>query len=232
MSELTIAFDADDTLWHNEHAFAETEARFVDLVAPWADETTAYAALVACERHRVEFYGFGVKSFALSMIDTACELSDNQMPTASLRTIVGWADALLQMPTVMIDGAAETLARVSAVHRVMIITKGDLHHQMRRIDETRVADSCFDVEVVAEKDVATYDRVLTRHAIDRSRFVMVGNSMVSDVVPLLALGCRAVHIPYEVTFALEVAEADPPPSDLWYRLDTIRELPPLLEKLR
>lgn len=231
MHELTIAFDADDTLWHNEDAFADVEQRFVQLLSPWADKETAYDALVAHERARILSYGYGVKGFALSMIDTACELSDNKIPAASLRKIVGWADELLQMPTLLIDGAAEVLAELSDAHPVMIITKGDLHHQLRRIDEAQIAGYCFDVEVVADKDTATYDRILTRHRIDRTRFLMVGNSMVSDVTPVVELGSRAVHIPYHVTWALETADDNAAPSDSWHRIKTIKELPPLVRKL-
>ena len=229
LTGLTIAFDADDTLWHNEHAFAQAEGRFNDLVAPWATAQEAQAALVAHERTRVTTYGYGVKSFALSMIATAMELSGNQISAAELRTIIDTADELLAMPTVPIDGAIETLAQVSGAFPTMIITKGDLHHQMRRIDAAGVAEHCFDVEVVADKDVDTYRRILARHRIDPERFVMIGNSIVSDVAPLLELGARAIHIPYAVTWALETTAIEPEPSDRWFRVDSIRTVPELLE---
>lgn len=230
-SGLTVAFDADDTLWHNEHAFAAIEHRFAEIMAPWADAETAQAALVRRERARVTTYGYGVKSFALSMIATACELSNDQVPAALLRSLVDTADELLAMPTVLIDGALEALIEVSRAHSTMIITKGDLHHQLRRISQTDIARYCFDVEVVADKDVATYHRILHRHRIEPPGFVMVGNSIVSDVAPLLELGARAVHVPYEVTWALETATCDPPESDRWFRLESIADLPTLIESL-
>lgn len=226
-SELTIAFDADDTLWHNENAFAAAEHKFNDIVAPWAGPETAQRVLVETERAQLDLYGYGVKSFALSMITAACELSNNQIAAATLRSIIDTATELLAMPTVLIDGAAKAMKAMSDSYPTMIITKGDLHHQMRRIAEADVAQYCFDVEVVADKDCATYRRILERHRIDPADFVMIGNSIASDVAPLLELGARAVHIPYEVTWALEMAE-DPEPSDRWFRVESIAEVPELI----
>lgn len=229
-SGLTVAFDADDTLWHNENAFKDVEQLFNELVAPWADAATAERELLAAERRGLATYGYGVKGFALSMIATACDLSDNEIPAATLRQFVDAADRLLTMPTVMIDGAADVLAAVANTHRTMIITKGDLHHQLRRIDEADVARYCFDVEVVHEKDPATYARILQRHRIDPATFVMIGNSVVSDVAPVLKIGAMAVHIPYETTWALETG-ADPDPSPRWFRCASITEVPALLETI-
>lgn len=230
-SPITLAFDADDTLWHNENAFADAEHRFNDLVSPWVDAEEAQRVLVDIERSNVATYGYGVKSFALSMIAAACEVSDHEISARQLRTIVDTANELLAMPTVPIDGAVDTLAQLSAEHPTMIITKGDLHHQLRRIHEVGVADYCFDVEVVADKDAATYQRILARHGVEPSNLIMIGNSVVSDVVPLLEIGARAVHIPYEVTWALETADADPEPSDRWFRLDSITDLPNLIDQI-
>lgn len=228
-AQLTIAFDADDTLWHNENAFADAEDRFNEIVAPWADAETAQRVLIEFERSHVGIYGYGVKSFALSMITAACELSNNEIPASTLRTIIDTADQLLAMPTVLIDGAADAISSISARYPTMIITKGDLHHQLRRIEAADLARHCFDVEVVADKDAATYTRILKRHRIDIDNFVMIGNSLVSDVAPLLELGARAVHIPYEVTWALETAAEEPEPSDRWVRLGSIADLPQLIE---
>lgn len=228
---LTVAFDADDTLWHNENAFAAAEDRFSEIVAPWVDADEAQRVLVDFERDHVGLYGYGVKSFCLSQIAAACELSNNEVPASVLRSIVATADELLSMPTVLIDGAIEALERVSQKRPTMIITKGDLHHQMRRIAEAGVAKYCFDVEVVADKDAVTYRRILQRHRIEPENLIMVGNSIVSDVAPLLDIGARAVHIPYEVTWALETATADPAPSDRWFRLESISALPELIDSL-
>lgn len=230
-SRLTIAFDADDTLWHNENAFADAEHRFNEIVAPWVDADTAQRVLVDFERSHVGLYGYGVKSFSLSMIAAACDLSNNEIPAATLRTIVDTANELLAMPTVLIDGALEAVEAIAARYPTMIITKGDLHHQLRRIAEADLSRHCFDVEVVADKDAATYRRILARHRVEPADLVMVGNSIVSDVAPLLEIGARAVHIPYEVTWALETATVEPEPSERWFRLDTIRDLPALVDSL-
>ena len=228
----TIAFDADDTLWHNENAFARTEHWFNELVAPWADAATAQATLTAFERSHLASFGYGVKSFALSMVAAACDLSRNEIPAATLRRIVDTAQELITMPTVMIDGALDVLIETSRVHRTMIITKGDLHHQLRRLDEVGVSEHCFDVEVVADKDPDTYRRLLKRHQLDPDHFVMVGNSMVSDVLPVLEVGARAVHIPYEVTWVLERATVEPEPNDRWRRVSSITELAEVLASWR
>jgi putative hydrolase of the HAD superfamily len=229
-SGLTVAFDADDTLWHNENAFAEVEQLFDELVAPWADATIAQRELVEASRQRLATYGYGVKSFALAMISTACELSNYEIPAETLHRFVDAADHLLAMPTVMIDGAADVIADIGERYNTMIITKGDLHHQLRRVAEVEVAKHCFDVEVVAEKDAATYQQILARHRIDPHAFVMIGNSVVSDVTPLLEIGAMAVHIPYEVTGALETGD-DPAPGPRWFRCESIREVPTLLDRL-
>jgi len=228
---LVVAFDADDTLWHNEGAFAEIERLFNELVEPWADAETAQHALLARERARIGTYGYGVKSFALSMIGAACDLSNDEIPASTLRRFVDIADELLAMPTDMIDGAHDVIEHVSDRFPTMIITKGDLHHQLRRIADADVARFCFDIEVVAEKDPATYRRMLSRHRIEPPEFVMVGNSLVSDVAPVVEVGSRAIHIPYETTWALETADSDPPFPERWTRVDSIREVPGVLETL-
>lgn len=230
-SLLTVAFDADDTLWHNEDAFAAAEHHFNEIMAPWADADEAQRVLLDFERSRLGVYGYGVKSFCLSMIAAACELSKNEIPASVLRSIVDTADELLAMPTKLIDGAAEAVQDVSERWPTMIITKGDLHHQLRRIELADVAKYCFDIEVVAEKDAATYRRILQRHRVAPENLVMIGNSVVSDVVPLLDIGARAIHVPYQVTWALETATEDPAPSDRWFRLESISEVPQLIESL-
>ena len=228
---LTVAFDADDTLWHNENAFAAAEDRFNKIVAPWADPDEAQRVLVGFQRSHLGLYGYGVKSFCLSMIAAACDISNDEIPAALLRTIVATADELLAMPTKLIDGAAEALQAISQNWPTMIITKGDLHHQLRRVAEANVGQYCSDVEVVADKDASPYKRILQRHRIEPENLIMVGNSIVSDVAPLLEIGARSVHIPYEFTWALETAAQDPEPSDRWFRLESISALPDLIESL-
>jgi len=230
-SPITVAFDADDTLWHNENAFAAAEDRFNEWVSPWADAEAAQAALVAVERSRLALYGYGVKSFIMAMMKTACELSNDEVPVSTLREMMATADELLAMPTVPIDGAVEAVKAVASEYQTMIITKGDLHHQLRRLRAANLDEYCFDAEVVAEKDPETSARILARHRIDPQNFVMIGNSVVSDIAPVLEIGAMAIHIPYEVTWALETAAEDPPASDRWFRVETITEVPALLKHL-
>ncbi len=230
MARLTIGFDADDTLWHNEGAFKDIEARFAALAERWVSPADANAALMSHDRQRVATYGFGVKAKALSMISAAIDISAGTVSTAEVATILNWADELLHADTDLIEGALDTIDAVAEHHDVMVITKGDLHHQMRRIEATRIAAHVCDVEVVAAKDASTYARVLRRHQVEPARFVMVGNSIPSDIAPVLDIGGRVVHVPYAVTWDLEIAP-DPEPSPRWCRIDDIRELPETLKEL-
>lgn len=226
-----IGLDADDTLWHNEDLFAETEQRFRDLMAPWGDGDAVDAALEARQRAQVPVYGFGAKAFALTMIQTACELSDNQISAADLTQIVAWGNELLTAPTVLIDGAHDAVRDLSTRHDLYIFTKGDLHRQLERVAESGLATWCVDVEVMARKDAATYRRLLARHQIDPARFVMIGNSLVSDVYPVVETGARAIHIPYEVTWALEQATDAPPPTAGWRTAENLAEAVTLIDQL-
>lgn len=228
---MVIGLDADDTLWHNEDLFAETEQRFRDLVAPWADAEAADLALEARQRAQVGIYGFGAKAFALTMVHAACDLSSGQIAAAELSRIVGWADELLTAPTTLIDGVLDAVQDLSDRHDLYILTKGDLHRQLQRVEASGLAKWCVDVEVMARKDARTYRQILNRHQIDASRFVMIGNSMVSDVNPVVEAGGRAIHIPYEVTWALEKADAVPEPRGAWRSAANLAEAATLIDQL-
>lgn len=228
---LVIGLDADDLLWHNEDLFAEIEQRFRDLVAPWADAETADQALVALQRKRVGIYGYGAKAFALTMIQTACDLSNGQVGATQVSRIVEWANELLSAPTKLIDGVPDAVELLHGRHDLYIFTKGDLLRQLARIEESGLARWCVDVEVMERKDAATYERVLGRHGIRSADFVMIGNSLVSDVYPVVEIGARAIHVPYEVTWALEQSATEPEPSDRWRAAATMAEAAALIDEL-
>lgn len=227
---LVIGLDADDLLWHNEDLFAQVEQRFRDLVAPWADADTADQALVKQQRARVNTYGFGAKAFALAMIQAACDVSANEISPQQLLTITGWADELLTAPTELIDGVAEAVASLHGRHDLYIFTKGDLHRQLERVEQSGLARWCVDVEVMARKDASTYQRLLARHRIDPAHFVMIGNSLVSDVYPVVEIGGRAIHVPYEVTWALEQAPQTEP-HERWRPAATLGDATALIDQL-
>ena len=217
-----VGLDGDDTLWRNEEYFADTQQFFRDLVAPYAlDHVDLDAELAANERKSLELFGFGVKGFTLSMIETAIEVSEGRIGAAEVQALLDRGRAMLAQPVELLDGVAETVAGLSADYRLVLVTKGDLLHQEQKLARSGLADLFWHIEIVSEKDEPTYERILRRHEIDRERFVMVGNSVKSDVLPPLAIGARAVHIPAELIWHFEHADHDGSVPTL----RSIRELP-------
>jgi putative hydrolase of the HAD superfamily len=225
-----VALDGDDTLWHSENQFVMTQDRYTQLLAAHVDKPTLDALLLDRERENIEVFGYGVKGFTLSMIETAIEVTDGRVDTGVIMTIIENAKEMLKHPVDLLDGVDETVRRLVDEYRVMVVTKGDLFHQESKLARSGLADLFWEIEIVAEKDEATYQRILTRYDIDPATFVMVGNSIKSDILPVLALGGRAVHIEYETTWEMEHAEADATTDGYW-ELDSIRELPALLADL-
>ncbi len=227
-----IGLDGDDTLWHSEQLFVDTQARFRELLAPHVDlDTPALdARLLEVERRNLDTFGYGVKAFTLSLIETAIEVTDGAVPGRDIQAIVDLGRQLLDHPVQLLDGVLDAVDALTDRYRVMIVTKGDLLHQESKVARSGLAEHLWAVEVVSEKDEASYRRVLQRNGVDPSSFVMVGNSVRSDVLPVLGLGGRAVHIPYHVTWELEHAEADPDVHDFPV-LASIVELPACIDAL-
>jgi putative hydrolase of the HAD superfamily len=226
-----LAFDADDTLWHNETYFRFTEDRFCELLAPYAEPDHLSERLLATERRNVELYGYGAKGFMLSLIETALEITEHRVPGETLAEILRLGKEILAQPVEVLDGAAETVAALVGEYRLAVITKGDLIHQESKAARSGLAEHFEVVEVVAEKDEATYARIFARLGVEPERVCMVGNSVKSDVLPALALGCRAVHVPYHLTWAMEVADA-PVDHDRFARIESLHHLPALLQTWR
>ena len=227
-----IGLDGDDTLWHSEQLFVDTQARFRDLLAPHVDlEAGALdARLLEVERRNLDTFGYGVKAFTLSLIETAIEVTEGALPGRDVQAILDLGRALLDHPVQLLDGVREAVDALTDRYRVMIVTKGDLLHQESKVARSGLAEHLWGVEIVSEKDGPTYRRILERNRIDPATFVMVGNSVRSDVLPVLELGGRAVHIPYHVTWELEHAVHDPSVHDFPV-LASIRELPGCIDEL-
>lgn len=223
-----VAFDADDTLWVNEPFFRESERRFCALVAPWAGAEEAVERLYAREVANMPLYGYGVKACVLSMVETALELGGERLPAAVVGELLALGRDQLQRPVELLPGVRETLRRLQGRYRLAVVTKGDLLDQRRKLRLSGLAP-CFDaVEVMADKDEAAYGEVMRRLRVAPGAFLMVGNSLRSDVLPVVALGGRAVHIPFGETWRHE--EVDPAvlaPYDFPV-LECIDELAPLL----
>jgi putative hydrolase of the HAD superfamily len=222
-----VALDGDDTLWHSENQFVMTQDRFKALLEGHADPDELDARLMAHERENLQVFGYGVKGFTLSMIETAIEVTEGRIYTDVIQDIITGAKEMLQHPVELLDGVVETVAALVKDYRVMIITKGDLFHQESKVARSGLVEDMWQVEIVAEKDEPTYLRILDRYGIDPAAFVMVGNSVKSDILPVLALGGRAVHIEYELTWEMELADADTS-HEGYAELDSIRDLPALL----
>ena len=183
------------------------------------------------EMKNLSIYGYGVKSFTLSMLETAIELTNERIPTADLKVILGWGKRMLMEPTELLDDVADTVRELSGSHDLLLITKGDLFDQESKLARSGVGHLFDGVEILSEKNVATYRGVFSRRGIRPEDFVMVGNSLRSDIVPVVELGGRAFHIPYVVTWDHEQVREEDLPTTGWRRLSSIRELPSALRAL-
>ena len=179
----TIGFDADDTLWQNETFFRITERRFTELLADHADHAAISARLLEAERRNLRFYGYGIKGFTLSMIETALEVTDGKAPAAVIAEILSYGREMLNHPVETLPHAREALAQLSGDYRIVLVTKGDLFDQERKLAASGLGDFFDGVEIVSEKTPEVYQRVFTRHGDGATRAMMIGNSLKSDVVP-------------------------------------------------
>ena len=227
----TIAFDADDTLWHNESNFAVTQAEIYALLRPYADESALKERLYAIEMANLRLFGYGAKGFTLSMIETAITISEGRVTAQEIQTILDAGKALLSRPVEVLPGVRETLETLAEKYNLMLITKGDLFHQESRIAASGLGDLFAALEIVSEKDVPTYERVFRRYHLDPTTFLMVGNSVRSDILPIVELGARAIYIPYEITWQHEVADPASAAHDGWWELASIREVPAKLAEI-
>jgi putative hydrolase of the HAD superfamily len=226
-----VGLDGDDTLWHNETRFNVTQGELRDLLRRHVPDADVDAHLAETEMSNLGMYGYGVKAFTLSMIETAIQVTRGKIPATDLEVILGWGKRMLMEPTELLDGVEATLKLLGKRYDLLLITKGDLFDQESKLARSGLAGLFLGVEIVSEKDVESYRRILERRGIKPEEFVMVGNSLRSDVVPVLELRARAVHIPYEVTWHHEHVPDESLPRDGWYRIDTITELSRLLDTL-
>jgi putative hydrolase of the HAD superfamily len=218
-----IGFDADDTLWRSEDGFARSESAFVELVAPYAPSgADVFGALQATERRNLSVFGYGVKSFGLSMVEAAVTVTGGALPSTVTRDLVNLAREQLLEPVELLPHVPEVLDTVGRDHRLVLITKGDLIHQTYKVTTSGLEHLFAEVDIVLEKDSATYAKVLRRIGVKPERFCMVGNSVRSDVLPLISIGAGAVHVPYHITWAHEHVE-DPDLS--FAELSSLAELP-------
>ena len=231
MTIRVVGFDGDDTLWHSETRFTLTQGEFRDLVHSHVPEADVDTRLAKVEMQNLSIYGYGVKSFTLSMLETAIELTQGRIPASDLDVILGWGKRMLMEPTELLDGVEQTLKLVAARYDVLLITKGDLFDQESKLARSGLGELFLGVEIVSEKNVESYRAIFKRRGLRPEQFVMVGNSLRSDVVPVVTLGGQAVHIPYEVTWHHEHVPEEQLPRGGWRRIAAIGELPAALAEL-
>jgi len=231
MASLTaIGFDADDTLWQNEQFFRLTEERFADLLKDYAERDYLAARLLDAEKRNLSHYGFGIKGFTLSMIETAVEVTEGKVPATVIADILEAGRIMLAHPVETLPEARATLERLAGDYRLILITKGDLFDQERKLAASGLGDLFDAVEIVSDKGPATYEAIFKRHADGAASSMMVGNSLKSDVVPAIRAGAWGVYIPHELTWVLEhVPEPDDEPR--FRRIDTLGQLAGLIEEI-
>jgi putative hydrolase of the HAD superfamily len=226
----TIGFDADDTLWQNEAFFRLTQERFKALLADHADPSHLEERLEAAERRNLGHYGFGVKGFTLSMIETAIEVTEGRVPARVIGELVAAGREMLEHPIQLLPHVRATVTALAADFRVVLITKGDLLDQERKLAQSGLGDLFDGVEIVSNKTPASYSAIFARHGTGADQAMMVGNSLKSDVIPALEAGAWGVHVPHGLTWALEAAD---PPADhhRFHVLSDLAGLPGLVETI-
>jgi putative hydrolase of the HAD superfamily len=231
MASLTaIGFDADDTLWQNEQFFRLTEERFAELLRDYADHEHLTARLLEAEKRNLSRYGFGIKGFTLSMIETAIEVTDGKIPANVIGQVLDAGREMLVHPVETLPKARETLEKLAGDYRLILVTKGDLFDQERKLAASGLGDLFDAVEIVSDKSRSTYQRVFSRHAHGAEKGMMVGNSLKSDVVPAIRAGAWGVYVPHELTWVLEHVP-EPAEEPRFRRIDDLGQLAGLIEAI-
>lgn len=226
-----IAFDADDTLWHNERHYQRAQRDLCAMLAPYAKADAVEACLYEAEKLNLPLFGYGLKGFTLSMIEAAVELSGGELRGTDVQAIIDLGKRMARTPVELLPGAVETVEALAGRYPLMLLTKGDLMDQKGKIARSGLAGHFAHVEIVSDKTPGTYASLLDTHGIDPAGFLMVGNSLRSDVLPVVEIGGGAVYIPYHVTWVHEQAPDAGGGDARYHTLDRIAELPALIERL-
>ena len=221
-----VGFDGDDTLWKSEDYYRAAEQEFEDIIGQYIDLTDARSLehLLEVERRNLRVFGYGAKGMTLSMIESAVQLTGERISARDIGRVIEIGRATLQHPVELIDGIRDAVEAIAATHEIVLITKGDLFHQESKIERSGLADLFRRIEVVSEKDVPTYQRVLRELDVPAERFVMIGNSLRSDIEPVIELGGWGIHMPYHITWAHEAEHALTKGEPRLVQVDSAREL--------
>lgn len=191
-----VAYDADDTLWANEPIFVDIQERCASLLAPYLAEGLDFEAeLYARERENLRLFGYGVKGFILSVLETCIQISDFRLTAHEVQQIIDWGKEMLQHPVTLLPDVSYSIDALENYYRLLVITKGDLFDQENKLARSGLADRFWRVEIISEKNPESYQQVLNQHGIQAEEFIMLGNSLKSDILPVLQIGGQAIHIP-------------------------------------
>ncbi|MGO3738377.1 MAG: HAD family hydrolase [Marinomonas foliarum] len=204
----TIAFDADDTLWRNEDIFINAQSDFISLLLPYHDDDYVRSHLAAVQIKNLEYFGYGIKGFTLSMIETAIELTEGRISGTEIHQIIELSKRMLASPVELLPGIEEVLSKLKGRFRLLVITKGDLLDQESKLARSGITDYFDAIEIVSDKNPESYRQILQRHQISTDNFLMVGNSLKSDIIPVFDLGAHAIHVPYHSTWEHEEVSDD------------------------
>ena len=225
-----IGFDADDTLWQNEQYYKLTESHFRNLLADYAEGDHVSERLLEAEKRNLAHYGFGIKGFTLSMIETALEITEGRAPSSVISEILAIGRDLLSHPVECLPHARDALEALSGKYFLVLITKGDLFDQERKLAQSGLGDYFDAVEIVSDKTATTYRRIFAKYGEGPERAMMVGNSLKSDVLPALEAGAWGIYVPHGLTWALERAEA-PQGAARFRAIPDLSPLPALVHAL-
>lgn len=230
MNKAIIAFDADDTLWDNEGYFLETEQLFCELLEDFAPKHSISRELLTTEIANLKLYGYGIKGFMLSMVETAIRVTDGKIPARSINRIIELGQELLQKPVVLIPGVQEVLELLKRDFRIVVATKGDLLDQHRKLHLSGLGPYFHHIEIMTEKKEEDYKKLINRLEIAPENFVMIGNSLKSDALPVLEIGGCAIHVPYHTTWEHEKIGFEINHQN-FRSVQTIREVPAKISEM-
>ena len=226
----TIAFDADDTLWENETLYQEAQNKLKVILSPWQSFQQIDSVLYETEQRNMPLYGYGIKAFTLSMIEAAIQISDGEITSHEISQIINIAKSMLTSEVILRPHAKKTLEELSKDHQLMMITKGDLLDQSRKLERSGLAHHFNFVEIINDKTPQTYIDIFHKYGLDPKTFLMVGNSLRSDIQPVLELGGKAVHIPAGTTWEHEVLADFDKNKKGFYELEHLGLLPKFIKR--
>ncbi|MFT5561708.1 MAG: putative hydrolase of the HAD superfamily [Candidatus Azotimanducaceae bacterium] len=224
-----VSFDADDTLWHNEQYFLDTQENFWLLMEDFLPAHSSAQELMKTEVQNIELYGYGIKAFILSMIEAAIHISDGRITSRGIETIIGYGKQMLDKPVELIDGVEDVLQALQGRYRLVVTTKGDLLDQERKLIKSGLSNYFHHIEIVSDKNESEYRKLIRHLDIEPAQFLMIGNSLRSDILPVLNVGGHGIHVPYHTTWAHEQIDHEIV-HDQFHQLSRIRDLSSLLAK--